>query len=60
MTNPLASNLASSVGLSSGIDLAFDLVKRCFGRDVATATAYQMEYQSEGWKDANSNKVYAK
>ena len=53
-------NLASSGGLSSGIDLALHVVERYFGRDVATATAYQMEYQGEGWKDANSNSVYAK
>ena len=53
-------NLASSGGLSSGIDLALHVVERYFGRDVAIATAYQMEYQGEGWKDANSNSVYAK
>jgi transcriptional regulator GlxA family with amidase domain len=53
-------NLASSGGLSSGIDLALHVVERYFGRDVATATAYQMEYQGGGWKDANSNSVYAK
>jgi len=52
-------NLASSGGLSSGIDLALHVVERYFGRDVAAATAYQMEYQGEGWKDANSNGVYA-
>ena len=51
-------NLASSGGLSSGIDLALHVVERYFGRDIATATAYQMEYQGEGWKDANSNSVY--
>jgi transcriptional regulator GlxA family with amidase domain len=51
-------NLASSGGLSSGIDLALHVVERYFGRDVATATAYQMEYQGEGWKDSNSNSVY--
>jgi transcriptional regulator GlxA family with amidase domain len=53
-------NLASSGGLSSGIDLALHVVERYFGRDVALATAYQMEYQGEGWKDANSNGIYAK
>ncbi|HEX3949501.1 MAG TPA: DJ-1/PfpI family protein [Steroidobacteraceae bacterium] len=53
-------NLASSGGLSSGIDLALHVVERYFGREVATATAYRMEYQGEGWKDANSNSVYAK
>jgi transcriptional regulator GlxA family with amidase domain/uncharacterized membrane protein YphA (DoxX/SURF4 family) len=53
-------NLASSGGLSSGIDLALHVVERYFGREVASATAYQMEYQGEGWKDANSNRIYAK
>jgi transcriptional regulator GlxA family with amidase domain len=53
-------NLASSGGLSSGIDLALHVVERYFGREVATASAYQMEYQGQGWKDANSNSVYAK
>jgi transcriptional regulator GlxA family with amidase domain len=53
-------NLASSGGLSSGIDLALHVVERYFGRDVATATAYQMEYQGKGWTDPNSNSVYAK
>ena len=52
-------NLASSGGLSSGIDLALHVVERYFGRNVAAATAYRMEYQGEGWKDANSNSVYA-
>ena len=53
-------NLASSGGLSSGIDLALHVVERYFGREVATATAYQMEYQGGGWKDANSNRIYVK
>lgn len=53
-------NLASAGGLSSGIDLALRVVERYFGRDVATETAYGMEYQGRGWLDANSNAVYAK
>lgn len=53
-------NFASSGGPSSGIGLALHVVERYFGREVATATAYQMEYQGEAWKDANSNTVYAK
>ena len=53
-------NLATAGGLSSGIDLALRVVERYFGRDVATQTAYDMEYQGQGWLDPNSNSVYAK
>lgn len=53
-------NLASAGGLSSGIDLALRVVERYYGRDVATQTAYDMEYQGQGWMDPNSNSVYAK
>jgi transcriptional regulator GlxA family with amidase domain/YHS domain-containing protein len=53
-------NLASSGGLSSGIDLAFRVVERYFGRDAATQTAYDMEYQGQGWMEPSSNAVYAK
>jgi transcriptional regulator GlxA family with amidase domain/YHS domain-containing protein len=53
-------NLASSGGLSSGIDLAFRVVERYFGRDAATQTAYDMEYQGQGWMEPNSNAVYTK
>jgi putative intracellular protease/amidase/YHS domain-containing protein len=52
--------VASSGGLSSGIDLALHVVERYFGRDVAQTTAYQMEYQGRGWLDPNSNAEYAK
>ena len=52
-------NLASSGGLSSGIDLAFRVVERYFGRDAATQTAYDMEYQGQGWREPGSNAVYA-
>jgi transcriptional regulator GlxA family with amidase domain len=52
-------NLATSGGLTSGTDLALRVVERYFGRDVAKATAYQMEYQGEGWMDVDSNVVYA-
>lgn len=37
-------------GLSSGIDLALHIVERYFGREVAQATADEMEYQGDGWK----------
>jgi transcriptional regulator GlxA family with amidase domain len=50
---------ASSGGLSSGIDLALRVVERYFGREVALQTAFQMEYQGQGWLDAGSNRVYA-
>ena len=52
-------NLATAGGLSSGIDLALRVVERYYGRDLAEKTAYTMEYQGQGWKDANSNNVYA-
>lgn len=39
-------------GLSSGIDLALHIVERYFGRAVAEQTAIYMEYQGNGWKDA--------
>ena len=51
-------NLASSGGLSSGIDLSLRVVERYFGREVATQTAYYMEYQGQGWMDPGSNQVY--
>ena len=42
--------LFTAGGLSSGIDLALHIVERYFGRDVAQATADEMEYQGQGWK----------
>jgi putative intracellular protease/amidase/YHS domain-containing protein len=53
-----AGNLATSGGLSSGIDLSLRVVERYFGRDVAAQTAYYMEYQGQGWLDPNSNQTY--
>ena len=52
-------NLATSGGLSSGIDLALRLVERYFGREIAQKTAYNMEYQGLGWMNPDSNQVYA-
>jgi transcriptional regulator GlxA family with amidase domain len=52
-------NIASSGGLSSGIDLALHVVERYFGRSVALSTADNLEYQGKGWLDANSNQIYA-
>jgi transcriptional regulator GlxA family with amidase domain len=52
-------NLATAGGLSSGIDLALRVVERYFGREVAQKTAYEMEYQGQGWMNPDSNQVYA-
>lgn len=52
-------NLATAGGLSSGIDLALRVVERYYGREVAEKTAYNMEYQGQGWKNAASNELYA-
>src|SRR5713101_2093580 len=52
-------NLATAGGLSSGIDLALRVVERYYGRDVARKTAYNMEYQGEGWMNPDSNQTYA-
>jgi len=55
-------NIASSGGLTCGIDLAFHVVERYFGRKRALSTAFNMEYQGKGWMDASGadNAVYAK
>jgi transcriptional regulator GlxA family with amidase domain len=50
--------LATAGGLSSGIDLALRVVERYFGREVARATAFDMEYQGQGWLKRDSNAVY--
>src|SRR5213082_2524098 len=52
-------NLATAGGLSSGIDLALRVVERYYGREVAQKTAYNLEYQGQGWMNPDSNKVYA-
>jgi putative intracellular protease/amidase/YHS domain-containing protein len=52
-------NLATAGGLSSGIDLALRVVERYFGREVAQQTAYDMEYQGQGWMNSDSNQAYA-
>ena len=51
-------NLATSGGLACGIDLAMHVVERYFWRQVAEATAYNLEYPGQGWKN-NSNAIYA-
>jgi len=55
-----AGNLATSGGLSSGVDLALRVVERYFGRKVAADTAYNMEYQGQGWMNSASNEIYAR
>ena len=46
-------NVASSGGLTCGIDLAFHIVERYRGRQAALLTAINMEYQGKGWMDAS-------
>jgi transcriptional regulator GlxA family with amidase domain len=41
--------IATSGGLTSGIDLALRVVERYFGREVARQTATYMEYRGDGW-----------
>jgi YHS domain-containing protein len=55
-------NIATSGGLSCGIDLALHVVERYYGRQVAENTAYWLEYQSEAWKDSSgaTNMAYVK
>ncbi len=52
--------VATSAGLSAGIDLALHVVERYYGREIARQTAYYMEYAGEGWRNAGSNVAYAK
>jgi len=42
--------IASSGGLTSGIDLALHIVARYHGVEAAAATAAYMEYKSDGWR----------
>ncbi|MFY9720741.1 MAG: DJ-1/PfpI family protein [Candidatus Cybelea sp.] len=51
--------IATSAGLSAGIDLALHVVARYYGKDAALQTAYDMEYQSVSWLSA-SNPAYRK
>lgn len=53
-------NIASSGGLTSGMDLALRTVDRYFGRAVTLKTIEQLEYQSQGWQDPKINAIYAK
>jgi transcriptional regulator GlxA family with amidase domain len=51
--------IATSAGLSAGIDLALHVVARYYGNEAARLTAYDMEYQSTSWLDA-ANTAYRK
>jgi len=46
-------NIATSGGLTCGVDLAFHIVERYSGRKRAEQTALNMEYQGRGWMDAS-------
>ena len=52
-------NLATSGGLTSGMDLALRVVGRYFGAEAIGETAFQLEYQGQGWMDAKSNSIFA-
>src|SRR5881296_3376708 len=52
-------NLATAGGLASGIDLAIRVVERYYVCFFKQKTAYDMEYQGQGWMDRNSNQIYA-
>lgn len=52
--------IATSAGLSAGIDLALHIVARYFTARTAAQTAYDMEYQSTAWQNENSNMAYRK
>jgi putative intracellular protease/amidase len=47
--------LATAGGLTSGQDLALRLVERYFGREVAKATATELEYLGNGWMNPDTN-----
>lgn len=51
--------ISTAGGLTSGIDLALHVVERYYGRAAAEETARDLEYQGTGWKDPNSNAMFA-
>lgn len=53
-----AGRIATSAGLSAGIDLALHMVARYYGEDPARQTAFDMEYQSRAWQNEDSNAAY--
>ena len=52
-------NLATAGGLTSGMDLALRVIGRYFGAEAIERTAFELEYQGQGWMDAQSNSVFA-
>lgn len=52
--------VASSGGLSAGVDLALHVVARYFGKAAAEQTARQLEYQGQGWRNPDSNRAFAR
>jgi putative intracellular protease/amidase/YHS domain-containing protein len=52
-------NLATAGGLTSGMDLALRVIGRYFGAEAIEQTAFQLEYQGQGWMDAKSNSIFA-
>jgi transcriptional regulator GlxA family with amidase domain/YHS domain-containing protein len=52
-------SIATSAGLSAGIDLALHVVARYYGKDAAQQAAYDMEYAGTNWLDG-SNATYLK
>jgi putative intracellular protease/amidase/YHS domain-containing protein len=53
-------NLATSGGLFCGMDLALRVVERYYSQEIAAQTAYDMEYQGQGWLQPDSNAAYLK
>lgn len=53
-------NLASSGGVSSGIDLALRVVNRYVGRELTEQVIDGMEYQGKGWLNPDSNESYSR
>ncbi len=53
-------NLASSGGVTCGIDLALRVVERYVGRDRTEQLVDGLEYQGKGWLNPNSNESYAR
>lgn len=47
--------IATSAGLSAGMDLALHVVARYYGKAAAAQTAYDLEYQSNHWLDADNS-----
>jgi putative intracellular protease/amidase/YHS domain-containing protein len=51
--------IATSGGLSCGIDLALHVVDRYYGRKTATDAAFDEEYQSTGWLHPEASTEFA-